>query len=62
VNEHAFHPEAPTDAAGRFRFTNLPDDEFLVMPRASDYDDAGKPATAHSGQKEPVVLKVKKGR
>jgi beta-lactamase regulating signal transducer with metallopeptidase domain len=54
-----FQPEAPTDAMGRFRFTDLPDGEFLVRSMTWGYDDAGKPATVHSGQKEPVVLKVR---
>jgi len=54
-----FEPEAPTDAGGRFRFMNLPEGEFLIKSMTWGFCDAGEPVTAHSGQKEPVVLKVR---
>jgi beta-lactamase regulating signal transducer with metallopeptidase domain len=53
-------PESPTDFAGRFRFTNLPEGDYTFRSITSGYTDAGKPVIAHSGQKEPVTLKVKK--
>jgi beta-lactamase regulating signal transducer with metallopeptidase domain len=54
-----FDAEEATDAGGHFRFSNLPDGDLTVGVNSWGFTNAGKPETAHSGQVEPVTLRVK---
>ena len=54
-----FDAEARTDSEGHFRFSNLPEGDFTLEVRSSDFDDPNEHVTTRGGQKEPVILNLK---
>jgi hypothetical protein len=54
-----FDAEARTDSEGRFRFSNLAEEDFTLHVRSDDFDDPHETVTTRGGQKEPVILNLK---
>jgi beta-lactamase regulating signal transducer with metallopeptidase domain len=51
--------QAPTDALGRFQFSNMADREYSLAPRIGAMANFTSPPTlARPGQKEPVILRI----
>lgn len=50
-----FNAEAPTDAEGNFRFSNLPDEKVRLLPTPASFATAPE---VIPGTKEPVVVEI----
>jgi hypothetical protein len=54
-----FEAEAPTDERGRFKFSDLPDDNVYLNTRQANLADPRTRPEAKPGQSDPVELQVK---